>query len=47
MPPELIRQGNDVCSGTVPASYVGSEDPGVERKPEDAADDTGAWDYGV
>ncbi|WP_066289499.1 hypothetical protein [Arthrobacter sp. B6] len=32
------------AAGTVPASYVGSGDPGAEHKPEDAVREPGTWD---
>ena len=32
------------AGGTVPASYVGSGDPGQEDKPEEALAEPGTWD---
>lgn len=32
------------AGGTVPASYIGSGEPGQEHKPEEALDEPGTWD---
>lgn len=32
------------AGGTVPASYVGSGGPEGQRKPEEAAEESGLWD---
>jgi hypothetical protein len=32
------------AAGTVPASYVGSGDPGQDDKPEEALEEPGTWD---
>lgn len=35
------------AAGTVPASYVGSGEPGQEHKPEEALEEPGTWDGDV
>lgn len=51
--PELPHAGNiraeqqAHAAGTVPASYVGSGEPGQETKPEEAVEEPGTWDDDV